>query len=145
LLLGIKEQADYYLSKDKIIYGRPRLTIRNSNVEKPSVTIEKESHGSTFDNAANNAQQISYEVIQKDSIVLVDPYYKINKSEKWRAQHVDIDINLPVGTVIYIDNNLATVLKYTETVEGIWYKALIGKTWVMTENGLAPIDKHNKK
>jgi phage shock protein PspC (stress-responsive transcriptional regulator) len=144
LFIAINEKAEYYLSEDKIIYGRPRLTIVNSNGKTPSVDIEKESHGLNYDNALYNAQQISYAVSQNDSMILFEPYYKINKSEKWRAQQVNIEINLPTGTVVYIDNNLAPILRFSENTENIWYKALIGKTWIMTENGLAHFEKQAK-
>lgn len=135
----LNKQIDfsYYISKDNKILGRPELKINKANNNEALLNIERQSYGIAYENAVGNSNNILFDAIQKDSLLLIDPFFTIPNGYKWRAQQVELNLNLPVGTVIHIDNNIEPVLKEAEYNDNTWYKNLAGKTWVITNEGFA--------
>lgn len=71
-----------------------------------SVSTVKVANGRTRQFADTAASMIRYNVVQKDSVLLIDKGIAINKTDKFRNQHVIINIFVPVGKQIRIDRNI---------------------------------------
>jgi phage shock protein PspC (stress-responsive transcriptional regulator) len=133
------EDNEYYLSKEKKIYGRPKLIIDKSSKDESFIDLDKSARGSDYDEASENAMAIQYDAMQKDSIIMFDPYFSISEKNLWRAQKLDVKLKVPIGTKIYIDKNLDKLLEDADVNGSYWIHELPGKTWVMSENGLEEV------
>jgi phage shock protein PspC (stress-responsive transcriptional regulator) len=129
-------EKEYFLSKDDRIFGRPKLTIEKSDDASLIIDMDKKARGSSYSNASDNATAIQYDAMQKDSIIMFDKYFSLSENNVWRAQQLDVILRIPVGTKIYIDNNLKGLLEDANVNGSYWMHELPGKTWIMTENGL---------
>lgn len=130
------DDYEYFLSKDKQIYGRPQVIIDKSRDSSSYIEMNKTARGSDYDDANDNALAIQYDAMQKDSLIMFDPYFSVSDKNVWRAQQLDVKLRIPVGTRICIDKNLSEILKDADINGSYWIHELPGKTWIMTENGL---------
>ena len=136
VLMDNNDEAQYFLDEEKNILGRPKLTIEKSLDSTGHISIERKARGSSYTNANTNAQNIQYDIFQRDSSIIIDPYFMLKPDSKWRAQQIEITIYIPVGTNVTIDKNLHDVLKDANINGTFWIHELPGKTWIMSEKGL---------
>ncbi|MFN8244678.1 MAG: PspC domain-containing protein [Ferruginibacter sp.] len=71
------------------------------------VTMIKMASGSSRAIAERNAAAIGFSGVQKDTVLLLDKGIAINKTDKFRNQHLVILIYVPVGKHIMIDRSVA--------------------------------------
>ncbi len=131
--------SDVFYDKEKAcFYRRPNLNIRKSDDGNIKLSIEKESQGENKAAAYRYAENIVYNVEVRDSLVTFDPYFAITSQDKWRFQSMNLDLYIPVGTVIVVDKTL-----YNDRTLGSRFRRLSdngSNTWVMTERkGLQPL------
>lgn len=135
-----KEFLDNYLiSKDKTILGTPSLFIEKSYDNEAYLNINKSSRGKDDFDAVDNFKNIIYDPVQKDSLILFDPYFELKQGTKWRKQKMDITLRLPIGTKIYIDRSISSILIDAETNKDYWMSEMVGKVWIMTDRGLEEV------
>ncbi|MDA3779537.1 MAG: PspC domain-containing protein [Bacteroidales bacterium] len=126
--------ADKY-DKNKL-YALPEMEIEKSNTDEFYVVIEKKGKGVNRDIAIENAKKINYNVIQNDTILEFDSYFYLKNEMKWTFPKVEINIKIPVGKIIYLDESIKEQLDYACTVESIWEEQMLEQKWIMTEEGL---------
>ncbi|MFY9153906.1 MAG: PspC domain-containing protein [Prolixibacteraceae bacterium] len=122
--------------KEKLL-GHPRFTIEKSNGTEYLLHIKKQSRGRNTDDALKNVEQIDYNFAQKDSTISFDPYYFLKDDAKWRNQEVTLTLKVPVGKSIYLNQKMKDIIYDIENTENMWDGDMIGKTWIMTVDGLA--------
>jgi len=128
---------DYYLDivdEQIVIFGKPRVTIGKSAGDNFEMIVERKARGATRSNAQSNARSIDVEYTFSDSILTVNPYFALPKSEKWRMQEILITINIPEGKRIMIDRNMEKILSSTQDYCFCWPDELVGKTWIMRKD-----------
>jgi hypothetical protein len=117
------------------------------------VTVAKFVNGRTRQYADTLAALMNYNVIQKDSTLLVDRGIAITEQDKFRNQHVVITVAVPVGKRIKINKRIGwgnwdrfefpwTEDGYNydwETESYSWYRHQ-GEELVMKEDGLYTLD-----
>ena len=130
--------------KQKIL-GHPRFTIEKSNSGEYLLLIKKQSRGRDIEDAQKNMEQIEYNLAQKDSTLHIDPYYFLKDDAKWRVQEVAMTLKVPEGKAIYIDPKMEDLIYNIENTENMWDGDMVGKTWIMTANGLALKDSIGQK
>ena len=54
---------------------------------------------------------------------------------------MEVTIDLPTGTRIYLDPTMKYLLEGIRNTEDSWSGELVGKEWIMTPDGLAPVLK----
>jgi phage shock protein PspC (stress-responsive transcriptional regulator) len=115
-----------------------RIDIEKSETNVTRLTQKYESQGKTFSNALQNAQNISYTYALKDSAMVFNPRFRLNKGTTWRNQEVRLTLEVPVGTRLilkedsyrYINNYWTWGCNNTENDHNDY------SVWVMTEDGL---------
>jgi hypothetical protein len=70
------------------------------------VTIRRHSYGRTVEEARDRASKIQYAVSTRDSVLDLASGYAIDKDSKFRGQHVEIEILIPVGKKIRFDESI---------------------------------------
>lgn len=122
--------------KEKLL-GHPRFTIEKSSTGEFLMLIKKRARGSNSETAQKNVEDISYNLIQKDSTIHFDPYYLLKEDAKWRDQEVSLTLKVPEGKSVYLNPKMKDIINDIENVENMWDGDMIGKTWMMTPDGLA--------
>ncbi|MDP4207182.1 MAG: PspC domain-containing protein [Bacteroidota bacterium] len=122
--------------KDELLYAPARLSIEESDNDKASIEIEKywQNRNRHFDPKVSQSINFNYTVT--DSAVKISPIFWTSSATPWRFYRLKFKLKLPAGTKIYIDNSLRNILYYAHTVESIGEYDMIGKTWLMTKDGL---------
>jgi phage shock protein PspC (stress-responsive transcriptional regulator) len=77
-----------------------RLNLVNDN--NLSVTKTYTARGQNIKEALKNAQQVEYYYSQKDSLLSFDYSLGLKDGSLWRAQEVDLKLNIPVGSTLYV-------------------------------------------
>ncbi len=132
---------DVYFDKDnKCFYGKPDLRIWKSDDGQTKLRFNRESQGESKRAAYQYAENITYNVEIRDSLLTFDPYFMVTPQDKWKFQTLDVVLYIPVGTIIIADDTLCN-----DRILGRWSRWHFFNnncTWVMTEdNGLQPLDK----
>jgi len=96
---GIQEDTAYVNNVD--------VRIVKSNTDSFKVTVIKMATGRSRTIAENNAAQIEYSGVQKDSVLFLDKGIAINKTDKFRNQRVVLTIYVPVGKRIKVDKSVS--------------------------------------
>ena len=94
------------LQEDTAYVNNIDVRILKSTNDSFKVTLIKMASGRSRNIAENNASQIQYSGLQKDSVLLMDKGIAINKTDKFRNQRVVLTIYVPAGKRIKIDKSL---------------------------------------
>ena len=68
-------------------------------------------------------------------------YISTLKENKIRGQEIDIELYVPIGKVIYLDPSLEEIIYDIENVSNTWDDDMVGKKWVMLEDGLTTLEE----
>jgi len=86
--------------------GQPQLLIKRSESDQVTLEIVKESYGITPVRALQNASEINYSFVQKDSLLVLDPFFTFDKIAGWRNQKVLIVLGLPENKIGVVSKSL---------------------------------------
>lgn len=115
-----------------------RIDIEKSATLATRLTQKYESQGKTFQSALQNAQNIDYKYVLKDSNLVFNPRFQLRKGTIWRNQEVRLKLEIPVGTKVILKED---TYRYLNNY-GTWDCGEIENdkndysTWIMTEDGL---------
>jgi hypothetical protein len=99
-----------------------------------------EGHGSTRQNAIENAQMVDYNVEQQDSIIIFDSNIKFKRDAEFRAQRLKLVLFIPYDHPFIMDETTARFIS-----QYVDWEYTNGYTWKMTTNGLACINCPEKE
>ena len=124
----------------------PSIRIEKSNNERFNIKIESYASGRSEKIARQNAKNISYNWVMKEDKLDLDLLFSFPKSDYWRAQNVDIIIEIPENKVIYLDENTRQMLhQWIENIDHVWGHNMAGDFWIMTKNGLSRYNSTGKE
>ncbi len=104
----------------KVIYSNDiRLIVRSTNDSIAKLYIEKTAKGNTFTQAKDRAQAITYQYGFENSTLQLDGYFTTDVNHKYRNQKIEIILYLPVGTVLYADDNTYSFHRNTHVYQDI--------------------------
>jgi hypothetical protein len=126
----------YFSEEMDVFYGDIDINVRKAPDSEYKVRIEKTARGRDNDAAQQLAQGIMYEFKQKDSLLVLDPYYLIEKAGPWRAQSVEVTVYIPLGKSIKFDRNTEDFLGWVQNTDDYSDWEVAGKTLIMKEDGL---------
>ena len=103
---GIGFEIKYNANDEKVIYSNNiRLIIRSTEDSVAKLYIEKKAKGKTFLDAKDNAEAIEYNYSIENNTLLLDGYFINSFENKYHDQKMEIIVYLPVGTILFADNN----------------------------------------
>jgi len=91
-----------YTDEDTFYVRNLRIRITQSKSDSFEVKVIKLSNGSSKEEANQLANNINFDITQKDSVLFLDRGIGINKQDKFRNQHVIMTIAVPIGKRIKI-------------------------------------------
>jgi phage shock protein PspC (stress-responsive transcriptional regulator) len=125
-----------YVGKQKELYGITKIDIEKSNGNAPEMEIERIARGETRDAALESAKQIKVNVKQNDTLLNVDPFFRLPYDQLWRWEEAKVILRLPVGYKVHFNENTRYLLENVENVSDYWSEEMADKTWTMTADGL---------
>ncbi|MFN8258293.1 MAG: PspC domain-containing protein [Bacteroidales bacterium] len=129
---------------DMKLMGQPNLSVIKSENKNITVKFSRRSDGETKAEALKYAKNIRYDWQQVDSLFYFKRYYQIDGPKKLKDQRVDIDFEIPVGKIVYFDNNIGEITGRIDFVNSEWPENIDRKYWIMTENGLMELGDYKK-
>ena len=131
----ISQDENFPILLDGVFYGEPNLRIRSSENNEFKLKLFLSASGHGEDEANNNIQKISYTFDIDSSTLILDPYYKLKESEKWRNQEVKVEIFVPKNRIISIDSNVPRYLKMDYDWRTKFRKTKEKQTfWLLSDN-----------
>lgn len=98
------------LSSDTLKLSIVEIKVTPSMDSSYHAIVRKEGYGRTIDEARNRADKIQYAVYSRDSVLDLASGYSIDKESKYRGQHIEIEIQVPVGKKIRFDESVTDKL-----------------------------------
>lgn len=131
------------MENDKItLLGEPNLNIVKSESGKTNIKVIRKSNGMNRDEAIKLAKNIKYEWQQVDSAFYFRRYFNIEGKQKVRDQELDIEIEIPVGKVVYFGKNMDYISSYIEIKDGEWIDNYTQQYLIMTDEGLRILNNY---
>lgn len=119
-----------------IAYGFPKLKIIPSKTDDYKLTVVKFSRGTTILLARERAESIKLDVSIPDSTLLINNYFLLPSSEKWRNQSVKLILEVPEGKSIFMTRNLENLIYDKKNIDGSWDFDMLGKKVFMLNGRL---------
>lgn len=138
-----KNHDNYMIGKHdgiKYLLGKAQLNIIKSQSDKIELVIVKEAKGYDKKDATFRAKNISYQVVQNDSLLIFDDIFKANNADKFRAQDVTVILKVPVGKTVYLDKSIENLMYDVENVTNTFDGDMVNRRWIMTESSLKCVD-----
>ena len=122
---------DIYFDKDnQCFYGKPYLSIYKSEDDQLRLRLSRNSQGESKLAAYRHAEEITYDMEIRDSLLLFDAYFDVKPRNKWKFQTLQMTLYVPVGTVIIVDETI-TNARFPGNLPH-WHQN--SHNWMMTEN-----------
>jgi phage shock protein PspC (stress-responsive transcriptional regulator) len=143
---GYGFHSEFWISRENNevnLLIRPTVRIEYCQDSAANIRIRKTARGANFHNARIYAEEINYTANLQDSIISLDPIYRLSQHNRFHAQEVEVTIWLPAGTIVYLDKSLKDLLYAVQNTEDTWSGDLVGDSWIMTPEGLTRVLKKN--
>lgn len=112
------------------------LRIRSYNDTVIKIEQEFSASGSSRKEAVDNAKMIKYGLDAQDSIFTFDSNLEFMENARFRKQHVDITLYLPIGQKFVIDENMRYLIGNFMYRSGFSNHQMTGNIWQFSEDGL---------
>lgn len=142
------------VTNDSLIVKSVQLKIIKSNDSLYHMSSVKYSRGRDGREAQHLAGSIRYGVAQSDSMLYLDNGFGITERERYRGQHIEVTIAVPVGKRIKVDRSVTRRLGNFRIDEdwdfdNDWHDRYdsweSNVEYVMTIGGLERVDKKNEE
>ncbi|MBI1770521.1 MAG: PspC domain-containing protein [Bacteroidetes bacterium] len=151
IILSFKEEGEYKIEKTFDVSGKTAvfkinetglddyrvtdLTVRGYEGKQIKLTERFLAQGRSRKRAIENAQTVSYNVQQTDSVITFDSNIIFNKDAQFHAQRLELELLVPYGQKMVIDGDMWRLIdnnysrwNYSETDKP--------QTWTMTKKEL---------
>lgn len=137
LAFNFDNNSKWFLTEDlDRIYGIVNFDIEKADDNKLKLEVEKRSKGKNWDEADDNASNLKYNFKTRENKLVLDPYFFIDGSEKWRFPRVDLRLEIPEGQYVFLEKDTRDILNDVYNVDHISDWKMGGRMWVMTQDGL---------
>ncbi|MEM7187351.1 MAG: PspC domain-containing protein [Bacteroidota bacterium] len=97
---------EYNENNEKILYSTDiRLIVRSTNDSTGRILIEKRADGRDYLSAKERAEAIDYDYAFDGSTLSLNGYLTTDIENNYRDQEVEVIVYLPIGTILYADDN----------------------------------------
>ncbi|MFC2116843.1 PspC domain-containing protein, partial [Bacteroidota bacterium] len=130
----------HILSTEDKVYGKIDLNIQPGSFEEWELALRKTSQGRNNAEAVANASRLDYKWNMESSKLVLDPYFSLEKPDKWRVPGITVSLMVPEGKYIRLDRNTRYFLNKVKTEGDLWKHEIAGEVWKMTEEGLVIVN-----
>ncbi len=98
------------ITESSIYYGEPlNLHFEPTNDDSYKVQVRKSSQGRSNDEARGLCKNISYDYFIKNDSATFASFFTTPSTDKFRAQHIEVIIYVPVGKYIALGSNIRQI------------------------------------
>lgn len=103
----------------------------------PRIRWITHAHGVNRHQAKMRAQEMSYSLHSiSDGELALSDHFQFPMASRYRGQSVDVVLEVPMGCEIFFHPSMASYLRTPRNLGQKTVQEMVGKTWIMTENGL---------
>jgi hypothetical protein len=122
------------ISNDRdILRGIPLIKIKHSRDSISRIILQASARGAFRNEAAENAEKINYTWEQNGDTIKLPDSFILPDDEKWRKQEIRIELQIPEGTHVTIDDHLKNFMGYHKHIS---YEDLGETYYYMNNDGL---------
>jgi len=122
------------VNNDDVYLGFPKIDITyTTDTSDFVIVLHKESNGYSNKDAIQRAEKIEYNLNLEENRLLLAPYFKINKNDKYRGQTVIVEIQIPKGKTIQLGDNIDRILVDVENNYYKYSQNYAGTSWVLDD------------
>jgi hypothetical protein len=121
-------------------FGDAHLNIVPSTSDSIELVVFKKAQGRTMAEAQMRVQAISYKIEQDSNTIIFPSAFSLGKDPVWKAQEVEAELRIPVGTTIFIDGSCEELIYDIYNVTDTYDYEMVDRRWKMTTAGLACVD-----
>lgn len=111
------------------------ISLEKASGNKPYIEIEKKGQGASFEEAAQSLKSVSVYTNQADTVVTIDPYFRLRAGERWKFNRTKVIIHLPEGMNIHFSPHIEPFVY--DIRERYWYdNDVSSEMWQMTATGI---------
>ena len=122
------------VNTDDVYLGFPNIDITyTTDTNDFVIVLHKKSNGASNKDAIQRAEKIEYNMSINSSKLLLSPFFKINKNDKYRGQIVTVEIQIPKGKKIQFGNNIDRMLVHVDNNYYRYSQNYAGTTWVIDD------------
>ena len=127
-------------SEEKIYSNNIRLNILASDNETMYTKVRKLSQGKSRKDARDNADLIYHGYELNDEELRINGFFLAELNNRFSEQRLYVDLYLPEGQVIYLDNSTKSFLYDVDNVQSIYDNDMVKHYFKMTAEGLSCLD-----
>ncbi|AVR46082.1 hypothetical protein C7S20_12915 [Christiangramia fulva] len=102
-------QVIYGDQNEKMLYGQDvRLIVKSTKDSVGKIEVVKSAEGRNYDDARERAQNINYSTSLVGNRLFLNDFFTTDASYKYRDQEVQVTLFIPVGTVLYAEDNTSS-------------------------------------
>lgn len=121
----------------RLISKTVHFNIKKAEDSVTHIKIDKRAKGSSYDKAKANATAINYTYKLNKNTLSLDNHSVSDLKNKFKDQQIDIDVFIPTGQIIKLDETTKYRIGYrTENDKGFYRTNLVEHYWKMGENGI---------
>jgi phage shock protein PspC (stress-responsive transcriptional regulator) len=120
-------------------FGYADLNIVQASGDSIELVVYKKAQGRTKSEAQNRVKSIAYPITQDSNGIIFPSHFTIG-DQSWKAQEVDVELRIPVGTEIFIDESCAYLLDDVANISRTYDHDMANRRWIMTSYGLKCVD-----
>lgn len=117
-----------------------QLNIIPAGGDSIELFVYKKSQGRTIEEAQERVHGIEYLIKQDSGTITFAPAFTFNEATGWKGQEVDVELRIPVGTVVFLDRTCNGFIWDIDNVHGTKDDKMTDRRWLMTKNGLECVD-----
>lgn len=127
-------------NREKIYSNNIRFNILASDNETMYAKVRKSSQGKSRKDARENADLIDHGYELTEEELRINGYFLAELNNRFSEQRVYVDLYLPEGQVIYLDNSTRSFLYDVDNVQSIYDNDMVKHYFKMTPEGLSCLD-----
>jgi len=129
----------------ELVKAKPHLSIVQAGTNEATLTRTQTARGNGINQAEINAMLIEYSFIKQGDTLVFDPYFEIGEKKQWQSQQLELVLNLPENSIVYIDESMLHVLTDLPNRNNIWVGDVINQYWKVSSKGLELTPKKESK
>ena len=104
--MNIDELPYLTINEDSLLFDKINLLIGKSNDSLFHVRVISAIHGTDLRSAKADITQFTYEIVQKDSLLLLPEFFSVPVEQGFRNQSITVEISVPAGKTIEMSEAL---------------------------------------
>jgi len=124
----------------KLYCTNVKVNVVQSETDKATINIRKESQDKDRNQATENATQIEYNYTITDNILKLDGYFLSNVDNIYKDESISVTIAIPVGYQIYFTGSTNSFLYDIDNTQRIYDNDMVNQHFLMTNIGLECTD-----